>query len=234
MDPKCSTILVSFWSLQEDEHLSIPHPEEPSITHFAHRPCIYQHMVRGPISRHRGGSVGVPAVCRALCGLRYLTLWRLSYRGHPHGRLCTTPIVSVYRKCKVHLNILLLSEWTVNIPPFWYRFGACKTTSISRCLTQMSRASLTSRAGLSSTNERSGVPYHIIEVGQLPCLQLVLNDVACFVRLCGLGPSMQTTYKVLQVPGLILLVVNHKLQYLLLLAHFYTDNTFGYALQIIL
>ena len=26
MDPKCSTILVSLWSLQKDEELSMPHP----------------------------------------------------------------------------------------------------------------------------------------------------------------------------------------------------------------
>ena len=28
MNSKCSTILVSFWSLQKDEYLSMPHPEE--------------------------------------------------------------------------------------------------------------------------------------------------------------------------------------------------------------
>ena len=28
MDPKCPTILLSFWSLQKDEHLSMPHPDE--------------------------------------------------------------------------------------------------------------------------------------------------------------------------------------------------------------
>ena len=31
--------------------------------------------VRGPASHHRGGSVGVPAACRALCGLLCLALW---------------------------------------------------------------------------------------------------------------------------------------------------------------
>ena len=39
---------------------------------------------------------------------------------------------------------------------------------------------ITSRTGLLSTNERSGVPYHIIEVGRLACLQLVGHYVACF------------------------------------------------------
>ena len=38
---------------------------------------------------------------------------------------------------------------------------------------------VTSRTGLLSINERSGVPYHIIEVGQLACLQLVGHYVAC-------------------------------------------------------
>ena len=38
MDPKGSTVLVLFRSLQKDEHLSMPHPKEPSISHFAHRP----------------------------------------------------------------------------------------------------------------------------------------------------------------------------------------------------
>ena len=61
--------------LQKDEHLSMPHPEEPSVSHFAHRPFTYQRTVKGPISHHTSGSVGMPAACRALCGLLCLTLW---------------------------------------------------------------------------------------------------------------------------------------------------------------
>ena len=57
---------------------------------------------------------------------------------------------------------------------------ACKKTIISRCRTQKSGESLTSRTGPLSTNERSGVPYHTIEVGWLACLQLVRHYVACF------------------------------------------------------
>ena len=38
---------------------------------------------------------------------------------------------------------------------------------------------ITSRTGLLSTNERSGVPYHIIEVGRLACLQLVGHCDLC-------------------------------------------------------
>ena len=32
MDPKCPTILASVWSLQEDEHLSMPHPKKGSVS----------------------------------------------------------------------------------------------------------------------------------------------------------------------------------------------------------
>ena len=98
----------------------------------------------------------------------------------------------------------------------------------------------TSRIGLLSTNERSGVQYHIIEVGRLACLQLVGHYVACFGWLCGLGPSAQTRY---QLPGLMLLVVAYKLQYLLLWLHFLYEwwpgdkfwyvHDLEYALQII-
>ena len=59
----------------KDKHPSMPHPEKPSISRFARRPFIYKWMVRGPISHHRGGPVGVLAACRALCGLLCLTLW---------------------------------------------------------------------------------------------------------------------------------------------------------------
>ena len=31
------------------------------------RTFVHQRTVRGPLSRHRGGLVGVPAACRALC-----------------------------------------------------------------------------------------------------------------------------------------------------------------------
>ena len=40
------------------------------------------------------------------------------------GRLCTTPLLSVCRKSKVHLHILLLSKWTLNAPPHWYHFAS--------------------------------------------------------------------------------------------------------------
>ena len=69
-----------------------------------------------------------------LCCCAILLLPR---RAHPPGRLCTTPLVSVCRKYKVLKNILGLSGWTLNVP-FWYRFGAYKKTSISRCLAQKS------------------------------------------------------------------------------------------------
>ena len=89
----------------------------------------------------------------------------------------------------------------------------------------------------------SGISYHIndIEVGRLACLQLVGHYVACFGWLCGLGPSAQTRY---QLPGLMLLVVAYKLQYLLLWLHFLYEwwpgdkfwyvHDLEYALQIIL
>ena len=48
----------------------------------------------------------------------------LPCRAHPHGRLCPTPLVLVCRKYKVHLNILWPSKWTVNVPPYWYRFSS--------------------------------------------------------------------------------------------------------------
>ena len=38
---------------------------------------------------------------------------------HPHGRLCTTPVVSVRRKYKVHLNIVKLSKWTLYVSLYW-------------------------------------------------------------------------------------------------------------------
>ena len=62
----------------------------------------------------------------------------LPRRAHPHSRLCATPLVSVCRKCKTRFNLLWQCEWTLNVPPFWYRFGAWKKTSSSRCLTQKS------------------------------------------------------------------------------------------------
>ena len=59
----------------------------------------------------------------------------LPVQAHRHGRLCTIR-VSVCRKYKVHINIWWLYKWTLNVPAFWYRFGACKKTSISLCVTQ--------------------------------------------------------------------------------------------------
>ena len=38
--------------------------------------------VRVPISHNRGGSVGVPAACRELCGLLCLTLWARPERAY--------------------------------------------------------------------------------------------------------------------------------------------------------
>ena len=40
-----------------------------------HRPFVDQRTVRGAISHHRGGLVGVSAACRALCGLLCMALW---------------------------------------------------------------------------------------------------------------------------------------------------------------
>ena len=58
---------------------------------------------------------------------------------------------------------------------------------------------ITSRTGLLSSNERSGVPYHIIAGCRWACLQLVGRCACCFVSLGRFGSCAQMLC-VYQVP----------------------------------
>ena len=106
----------------------------------------------------------------------------LPRRGHPHGRLCTTPILvsSVCCEYEVHFHFLWLSEWTLNISPFLHRFGAYKETIISRFLTLQSRAPLTSHTSILSTIERSGIPYHRGGLVGVPAACRALCPLLCW------------------------------------------------------